>query len=80
MQLAPIVRAEDHLRVIRSLMGESQFTARFSAPTGLVGGFCLALCIWALQRAGYVGSALDREVALTAREFLPVRLVSLSYG
>lgn len=72
------LRAEEHLRVIRSLMERATVYRAISAPTALVGGLsALALTIWTLWRSGYLGAEGDRELAVTAREFILPWLVPL---
>ena len=70
--------AEEHLRVIRSLMERATVYRAISAPTALIGGFSsLAVSGWLLSKSGFFGSALDQEGALTARDFIRPWLVAL---
>jgi hypothetical protein len=70
------IRAEEHLRVIRSLMERATLYRAISAPTALVGGLCaLGVSGWALSQAGYIGHGIER--ALTTRSFITPWLIAL---
>ncbi len=63
-------RAEEHLRVIRSLMERVTVYRAISAPTALVGALSsLAVAGWMLSRTGFIGSA-ERELPMTSRDFI----------
>jgi hypothetical protein len=65
------IRAEEHLRIIRSLMERATVYRAISAPTALVGGFCsLGVSGWTLAKAGYIGPTPDRAGALDSRDFI----------
>ncbi|MFN2507377.1 MAG: hypothetical protein ABR589_01230 [Chthoniobacterales bacterium] len=70
-------RAEEHLRVIRSLLERVTVYRAISAPTALVGGVAsLIVAIWMLWRTGFIGSG-ETDVALTARDFITPWLLPL---
>src|SRR3712207_1992793 len=62
-------RAEEHLRVIRSLMERVTVYRAISAPTALVGGLSsLTVAGWMLWRGGFFHNAILRS--FTSREFI----------
>src|SRR4051812_30903729 len=70
-------RAEEHLRVIRSLMERVTVYRAISAPTALVGGLAaLAVAALMLRRIGMFGGA-DRDVPLTSRDFIVWWIIAL---
>src|SRR5438270_4632677 len=71
------VRAEEHLRVIRSLMERVTVYRAISAPTALVGGVSsMAVALWMLKRTGFIGSA-GEAVPHTSRSFITPCLLPL---
>jgi hypothetical protein len=70
-------RAEEHLRVIRSLMERVTVYRAISAPTALVGGLSsVAVATWMLWRTGFFRST-EQDVPLSARDFILPWLVPL---
>lgn len=63
-------RAEEHLRIIRSLMERVTTYRTISAPTALVGGLSsIGVAGWLLMRSGVIGEA-ERTRPLGTREFI----------
>ena len=70
-------RAEEHLRIIRSLMERVTTYRTISAPTALVGGLSsLLIAAWLLARSGVFGEAA-RPRPLGTREFILPWIVPL---
>lgn len=71
-------RAEEHLRVIRSLMERATVYRAISAPTAFVGGLsALGVSGFMLSKTGYIGAPPERPVFLDARDFIAPWLVAL---
>ena len=72
------IHAEEHLRVIRSLMERATIYRAISAPTAFIGGLAsLAVSGWLLSKSGFFGSTLDQEGALTSQDFIKPWLLAL---
>jgi hypothetical protein len=70
-------RAEEHLRIISSLVERATIYRAISAPVALVGGIAsLAVAAWMLSRRGFIGSAELAE-PVTARDFIAPWLLPL---
>jgi hypothetical protein len=73
------MQAEEHLRVIRSLMERATVYRAISAPTALVGGLsALAVSAWLIWVPTGSAAASEFQTGFTAREFLPAWLISLA--
>ena len=70
-------RAEEHLRVIRSLMERVTVYRAISAPTALVGGLSSALAAWwILEQSGFIGDIIQ-ERPITTRDFISIWFLPL---
>lgn len=71
------LRAEEHLRVIRSLMERGTIYRAISVPTALVGGLSAIAVSGFLSKGAVFCTQETREALLTTRTFVPPWIFAL---